>query len=323
MFNGDMDQAAAMYRLADAGYGTQGPYRGLELVNCLVQRGRSLEAFDASRRALATMPPEEALAHLPRFNQLRLAGLREWRQRDPANPQVQRWLDFYEADAAEVHETTEALSSAPTPQVALELDLGGGRSLIGFDYRGEDIETGPYMQVDFYVREGRDAETQYTRIRRNVLNQAINGAFRWDAVPAGVRPAGWHQFVYSPNLAGLYPEAVTPGQHWLCLDAGRVGSSFGLESDSTPLSTKREAHIQGGSAFLDGDGSLSIERTWSGTQDPHNYSPVGGRPQPNTTLDLVGSWIPKASADTVAVWIISHQTTKACFKGLYLFAIPF
>ena len=127
MFSGRADQAAEWYRRADQGYGTQGPFLGLSLVDCFVQQNRPLEAFDAYRRALVVLPAEEALAHRARFEQMRLDALRAWRQLDPANSQVAGWLDFFEGDAPV--EGQETLASDPQPQVTLTEDLGEGRTL--------------------------------------------------------------------------------------------------------------------------------------------------------------------------------------------------
>jgi tetratricopeptide (TPR) repeat protein len=322
LFNGDMNQAAELYRLADAGYGTQGPYGGLDLVDCLVQRGRPLEAFDAYRRALATMPPEEALAHLPRFAQLRLEALHAWRQRDPDNRQVQHWLDFYETDAAVSHSITETLRSAPAPQVALEVDLGGGRSLVGFDYREEDIETGPYLQMDFYVREGQDAGAEYTRIRQGVLNQAINGAFRWDGAPNGVRPIGWHRLLYSPNLDALRYE-VKDERRWLCLNGGAIRASFGLQSNITPIVSNTPAYAQGGQALVSGGGALGHGRTWFDyATTPHPYSYVSGGHRQDEVEAMAGLWEPATGSDQVAVWLFSDSEGQACVRAVYFFAVP-
>jgi tetratricopeptide (TPR) repeat protein len=88
MFRGQSEQAAQWYRRADAGYDKLGPYLGLTLMECLAQQGRVLEAFDAYRRGLVVLPPDEALAHRERFEQMRLEALRAWRDLDPDNTQV-------------------------------------------------------------------------------------------------------------------------------------------------------------------------------------------------------------------------------------------
>ena len=322
MFEGDLDKAVDLYRRADAAYGVHGPYLGLGLVEYLIQRGRSLEGWDAYRRALVVMPPEEALAHLPRFNELRLEGLRTWHESDPANEQVAHWLAFYEDEPQREAVVSKALDGESAPQVAVELELGDGRMLTGFDYRREDLETGPFMEVDFYLREGQGEQSQYRRVRQSVLNQAPNGAFAWDRVPDGVRPAGWHGLVYSPDLAALYREEIILDEVWLCLDAGRIGTSFGLQGNTVPLPRKEVAYIQGGQAFPVGDASLSLGRTWFGVQDPHNHSYVSGGNQPDQAQSMVGTWNPAAGADAAAVWLMAHQTSKGCFQELYFFSLP-
>ena len=320
MFEGELDRAADLYRQADAAYGERGPYLGLGLVDCLVERGRSLEAWDAYRRALVVMPPDEALAHLSRFGALRLEGLRAWNQLDPENGQVERWLAFYEEESRAKVAGSEVLDEEPVPQVALELDLGDGRILTGFDYRVEDLETGPFMDVDFYVREGQGEQPGFRRVRRTVLNQAPNGAFAWDKVPDGVRPVGWHGLAYSQDLEAVCWEEMIRGEVWRCLDAGRIGTSFGLQSNRALLPREKAVYIQGGRAFPIRDASLSLGRTWFGVEDPYNYSYVSGGRQPDQAQFMVGSWDPAVGADSVAVWLMAHQTSKGCFQKLFLFS---
>ena len=321
MFEGELDKAAELYRRADAAYGVHGPYLGLGLVECLVQRGRSLEAWDAYRRALVVMPPEEALAHLPRFDELRLEGLRAWHELDPENKQVGHWLAFYEDEPRREPVDLEALDGEPIPQVSLELDLGDWRTLLGFDYFVEDLETGPFMEVDFYLREGQGVQSRYRQVRQTVLNQAPNGAFAWDKVPDGVRPVGWHALVYSPDLAALYREEMILDEVWLCFDAGRIGTSFALQGNTAPLPREESVYIQGGRAFPVGDASLSLGRTWFGVQDPYNYSYVGGGRTPDQAQFMKGIWELPAGADAAAVWLMAHQTSKGCFQELYLFPV--
>jgi tetratricopeptide (TPR) repeat protein len=322
MFEGQLDGAAELYRRADAAYGVPGPYLGLGLVECLIQRGQFVEAWDAYRRALVVMPPEEALSHLPRFGELRLEGLRAWHEFDRANEQVGHWLAFYEDESQRVLADSETLDREPKPQVPVELELGDGRLLLGFDYRLEDLETGPFMEVSLYLREGQGQRSQYRQVRRAVLNQAPNGAFAWDSVPDGVRPVGWHAFVYSHDLAALYREELTPDDVWLCLDAGRIGTGFGLQGNTVPLLRDEVVYIQGGRAFLVADGSLSLGRTWFGVQDPYNYSYVSGGHRPDQVQSMVGVWEPPAGAESAALWLVSHRTSKGCFRELYLFALP-
>ncbi|NIV29932.1 MAG: hypothetical protein GWN58_10635, partial [Anaerolineae bacterium] len=321
MFEGELDEAGELYRRADAAYGLHGPYLGLGLVECLVQRGRFLEAWDAYRRALVVMPPEEAQGHLPRFDELRREGLRAWHELDPENEQVERWLAFYEDASGRESSGAEALGEEPAPELPLELDLGDGRALIGFDYQVQDLETGPFMEVDFYVREGEGDQVDYRRVRRTVLNQAPNGAFAWDRVPDGVRPVGWHAFVYGPELVALSWEEMSPGKAWLCLDARPVGKSFGLQGSTVPLGHEEVVYIQGGGAFLSGAGALVLGRTWFGVQDPNNYSYVPGGRQPDRVQSMVGSWNPATGANSAAVWLVAIQGSSGCFRELYLFSI--
>ena len=322
MFRGASADAADLYRRADAAYGMHGPYLGLGLVECLAQRNRPLEAWDAYRRALSVLPPEEALEHLDRFEALRLEALRAWHGLDPANVRVGGWLAFYEGEAQREPVEPEALRVEPEPQVLLEMDLGDGRALLGFDYRVEDLETGPFMTIDFYLREGQAEQVRFWRVRKTVLNQAPNGAFAWDAVPDGVRPVGWHGFVYSHDLAALSREEVTPGAVWLCLDAGRIGTSFGLQGDTAPIADGPGPYIQGGKVFPVMDAYLTLGRTWFGVEDPHNYSFLSARFRPSEVKLMVGTWEPVDGADSAAVWLMAHHTSKGCFQELYLFSAP-
>ncbi|MFN2183506.1 MAG: hypothetical protein ACK2UU_05920 [Anaerolineae bacterium] len=321
MFEGELDEAANLYRQADAAYDVHGPYLGLGLVECLIRQGRSMEAWDAYRRALAVMPPEEALAHLGRFDELRLEALRAWRGQQPGNEQVAHWLAYYEGEQQGEPADPERLDAEPMPMVPVELDLGERRTLLGFDYRVEDLETGPFMAVDFYLQEGAGERAETWRMRQVVLNQAPNGAFAWDAVPDGVRPAGWHGLVYSHDLAAVIWEETTPGEGWLCLDAGQIGTSFGLQSNTASLQ-EQTPYIQAGIVFPVQEGSLSLGRTWFGTEEPYNYSYVGGGRQPDQAQQMVGIWEPSSGADSAAVWILVHQTGKGCFRELVLFDRP-
>ncbi len=317
LFHGERDAAADWYRRADAAYGIYGPYSSLALVDCLEQAGRMTEAFDAYRRALLTLPPQEALTHLQRFRALRLAGLQQWQAQDAANGRVRHWLEMYQQEASTAD---RLLAAAPEPMVTLAWELANGQTLLGFAYRPEDIETGPFMEVTFYLQEGTGAAA-YRQVTRTVLNQAANGAFAWDAPPDGVRPFGWHQYVYTPDARAVVWENGRFAQPWLCLDAGRVGASFGLQSVKTPLGAGA-LYVQGGQLYAVGTASLSLGRQWYGVVDPYNYSYVGGRPQPDQLLPMVGVWEREAAATEVAVWLLSHQTSIGCFYGLYLFALP-
>lgn len=321
MFRGPDDEAAAWYRRADQGYGVQGPYLGLELVKCLAQQGRTLEAFDAYRRALVVLPPEEALAHQERFEQMRLEALQAWRDLDPANPQVAAWLDFYASDRPV--EEQERLAQAPQPQVALTHNLGNGRRLLGFDYRPEDIATGPFLWVDLYVQEGMAEGDPVVRLRRAVLNQAPNGSFTWDAAPDGVRPFGWHGFVYESNPIALTQERINGNAAWLCLDAGRLGRSVGAQSLFFPLSgLGQERYVQNSQVWRVGDSRYSVGRQWSGTTEQNPYSYTGNGPGADQGAATSGVWSPPADAEGFVTWLIVHQTGKACFMDNMSFRLP-
>ena len=323
MFEGELDRADELYRRADAAYGVHGPYLGLGLVECLVQRGRSLEAWDAYRRALVVMPPEEALAHLPRFDELRLEGLRAWHEREPENEQVRHWLAFYEDEPRREPADSEALDGEPVPQVSLELDLGDGRALLGFDYRVEDLETGPFMEVDFYLREGQGEQSRYRQVRQTVLNQAPNGAFAWDKVPDGVRPVGWHALVYSRDLAALYREEVVPGEVWLCMDASAIHDALGMQSLSAAVPAGLPIYLQSGEAYVTGGSSLAHGRRWFGTegntQNPYSY--LGGGHLQDEVESMTGFWVPDEGVETVAVWLLSAKVGRACARNVLLFAV--
>lgn len=318
MFRGQADEAAPWYRQADQSYGVQGPYLGLALVDCLAQQGRTLEAFDAYRRGLVVLPPDEALAQRERFEQMRLEALHAWRDLDPANPQVAAWLDFYAGDRPV--EEQERLAQAPQPQVALTHDLGDGRRLLGFDYRPEDIATGPFLWIDLYVQEGTAEDAPVVRLRRAVLNQAPNGSFAWDAAPDGVRPFGWHGLVYLQNLDALHPAAVFPNERGQCMDAGRIGGSFGLQSLQIPLGAANW-YVQGGQLYAVGSASLTLGRQWYGVSDPYNYSYVSGRPEPDRVWPMAGTWERPADADRAAVWLLAHGDSHGCFNQLLLFKL--
>jgi tetratricopeptide (TPR) repeat protein len=323
MFEGDLDRAAELYRRADAAYGVHGPYLGLGLVECLVQRGRSLEAWDAYRRALVVMLPDEALGHLARFGELRLEGLRAWHELDPENERAAHWLAFYEGEALGKTVDSEALEGEPIPQVSLELDTGDGRMLIGFDYRVEDLETGPFMEVDFYLREGQGEQSRYRQVRQTVLNQAPNGAFAWDVVPDGVRPVGWHKFLYDRNLAAIQYRDLSRQVRWLCMNGGAIQEAFGLQSKLTTVRLEAPVYVQGGHAYVSDEGSLAHGRRWfgvDGTTYPYSYL-VGGHLQ-NEVQSMVGVWIPDAGVEAVAVWLFSAKIGQACTRNVYLFSVP-
>ncbi len=330
MFEGDLEQAAELYRRADAAYGVHGPYLGLGLVECLAQDDRPLEAWDVLRRALAMHPPEEALTHLWRFEELRLEGLRTWHERQPENEQVTHWLSFYEGESGQEPADfqlesagSEVLEGEPTPEISIELELEGGRVLIGFDYRVEDLETGPFMVVDFYLREGQQEQPFYRRVRKTVLNQAPNGAFTWDAVPDGVRAAGWHGLVYDHNLAAIEYLGLPGSGRGLCMDGGRIGASFGLESAKVSVSAGASAYVQGGEAYVTGGGSLAHGRRWFEAEEtPYPYSYLGGGHLQDQLETVTGIWIPDQRVEAVAVWLLSAKVGRACVRNAYLFSIP-
>lgn len=323
MFDGALDEAADLYRQADSAYGVRGPYLGLGLVECFVREGRPLEAWDAYRRALVVMPPQEALAHLARFEELRLEGLRAWRVLQPENEQVAHWLAFYEADSQRESVGSEALEGEPTPLVALALELEGGGVLLGFDYRAEDLETGPFLATDFYVREGEGEQAIYRRVRQVMLNQAPNGAFAWDAVPGGVRPVGWHGLVYSHDLAAIeYRELPSRGR-WLCMDGGVIQEAFGLQSMSATVPEGAPLYLQGGVAYVTGGGSLAHGRRWFGSDEAvYPYSYLGGGHLQDEVESMAGVWVPDEGVETVAMWLLSGQVGRACARNLFLFAAP-
>jgi tetratricopeptide (TPR) repeat protein len=322
MFNGALDEAADLYRRADAAYGVHGPYLGLGLVECFVREGRLLEAWDAYRRALVVMPPQEALAHLARFEELRLEGLRAWRERDPANEQVAHWLAFYEADSWQELAGAEVVQGEPQPMVPVEANLEGGQALLGFDYRVEDLETGPFMVADFYLREGRGEPAEYRRVRQVVLNQAPNGAFAWDAAPDGVRPVGWHGLVYSHDLAAIEYGDVGDGGRWLCMDGGAIREAFGLQSALAVVPTGASIYLQSGQAYVTGGGTLAHGRRWFGAGDAtYPYSYLGGGYLQDQVQGMSGTWVPDDGTETVAVWLFSMQVGQACARNVYLFPV--
>jgi tetratricopeptide (TPR) repeat protein len=321
MFRGQKSEAAGWYRQAGESYGVQGPYLGLALAECLTAQGRTLEAFDAYRRGLVVKPPGEALAQRERFEQMRRDALKVWQEQEPANPLVSDWLAFYESDRPA--EGQETLTGDIQPMVTLAQDLGGGRTLIGMDYRKEDIETGPFMWVDLYVRVNAPEGEQIIRQRRAVLNQAPNGSFAWDAAPDGVRPFGWHGFVYQPDPAVLTREQVDGEHAWLCLNAGALGTSVGSQSLPFQLGDSGQGHyVQSSQVWRAGESRFSVGRQWSGTaeQNPYSYTAYG--PGPNESAATSGVWSPPANADEFVTWLIVHQTGKACFVDNIVFRLP-
>lgn len=323
MFRGQSEQAAQWYRWADAGYDRLGPYLGLTLMECLAQQGRVLEAFDAYRRGLVVLPPEEALAHRERFEQMRLEALRAWRDLDPDNAQVAGWLEFYENDrpAAE----TETLAEAPQPQVALTHDLDDGRRLIGFDYRPEDIETGPFMWVDLYVQEGVAEGSPVTRLRRPVLNQAPNGSFVWDAAPDGIPPFGWYTRVYDGAPAALIHHQSALGETELCIDSERIDAGFDLQGFEIPLGPdERRDFLQGGRISATENGVAGLCRRWAVGPDTDTYSCVEPlQIGPSQAADIAAAASLPARAHTASAWIVSSSTSgMACFRHIFLVRVP-
>lgn len=313
-FAGDGKGAAGWYRRADGLYDTVGPLADLALVDCLERDGRFVEAWDVYRRALATLPQAEALTHRERFNHLRLAGLRQWRQQDPGNQRVQRWLAFFEAD--DRNEESELLHESPNPMQAVDLDLGGGRKLVGLDYRAEDIETGPFMLVDFYIQGGA---LRFERLRRVVVNQAVNGSFAWDATPKGVRPAGWPGWVYSAEGGVLSLRTVHPGEIWLCQEDLPSPGGFGSEGATSPIGAK--LYVQGGRIWNDDRGSAALGRRWISADPDFSYSYAGYAHPPASERSVAGSWAPPAAADKVAVWLLVSGDGMVCYTDLFLIAV--
>jgi hypothetical protein len=323
MFEGALDEAADLYWRADAAYGVHGPYLGLGLGECLAQHGRSMEAWDAYRRALVVMPPEEALAHLPRFSELRLEALRAWHEQQPENEQVAHWLAFYEDERQHESMASETLDAEPVPMVPIELDLGEGRTLLGFEYHVEDLETGPFIAVDFYLLDGTQEPAGYWRVRQAVLNQAANGAFAWDAVPDGVRPVGWHGLVYSHDLAGLYREEMVPNEAWLCMDAGASQEALGMQSVFAVVPTGAPVYLQSGQAYVTDGGSLAQGRRWFGSDGAlYPYTYLNGGHLQDQVESMEGFWLPDDGIEKVAVWLLSGKVGRACARNVLLFAIP-
>lgn len=323
-FSGQIAQAAEWYRKADSGYDALGPLRGLALADCLDQKGLYVEAFDAYRRALIDLPPVEALAHQVRFNHLRLAGLRQWHLTDPTSSQVAHWLAFYEADASSGSGKSEELAGQPQPRVPLAVELGPDRRLVGLDYRPEDIATGPFMEVDFFIQIGDGGSTRYQRIRRTVLNRVANGAFTWDAAPAGVRPIGWHKFVYDPHAQAIeYAGDFANPTRWLCVNGEKLTSGFGLASNTTEITTEGSLFLQGGLALVSNSGSLAIGRTWhQPLPGDHPYSYLGGGRLQSVEETMAGVWQPEEGVTTAAVWLLANPVGRACARDLYFFALP-
>jgi tetratricopeptide (TPR) repeat protein len=321
MFRGQTEEAAPWYRRADEGYGVLGPYLGLSLVDCLAGQGRTLEAFDALRRSLAVAPPDEALAQRQRFEQMRRDALQMWQAQDPDNALVAGWRAFFDNDRPV--ESQETLEGAPQPMMMLAEDLGDGRTLIGMDYRQEDIETGPFLWVDLYLRVSAPEGERITRQRHAVLNQAPNGAFTWDAAPDEVRPFGWHGFLYRWDPAALTQERGGANAARLCLSAGGPGSSIGSQSLLVPLSgSGQRRYVQSSRVWPVGDSQFSVGRRWSGTdeQNPHGYTKNG--PGTAGSVSSAGIWTPPPDATGFVNWLIVHQAGKACFADNMVFRLP-
>lgn len=319
MFRGESDEAAAWYRRADQSYDVQGPYLGLELMECLAQPGRTLEAFDAYRRGLVVLPPDEALAQRERFEQMRLDALRQWQEQDPENAQVTAWLDFYTADRRS--EEQETLTSPPQPKTPLTYDLDDGRRLIGFDYHAEDIETGPFVWMDFYLGDGDQVQRQ----RRLVFNYAPNGAFAWDAAPDGIRPFGWYTREYSGDLVALRYQQSARDEPMLCMDSASISAGFDLRSFEIRLpADERRDLLQGGVISATENGVAGLCRRWSVGSDTDIHSCVEPLLSgPSQAADIAAVTSLPASASTVSAWIVSSSTNgMACFKHTFLVETP-
>ncbi len=317
-FTGKVKQAAAWYRRADALYDTNGPLNSLALVNCLEQQGRFAEAWDVYRRALAALPAEEALTHRERFNRLRLAGLRQWRQQDPENGRVAHWLEFYEAD--ERAEESVTLTEAPKSMAPFDFDLGEGRKLVGLDYWAEDMETGPFMVVDIFIQSGESDAPSYERARRTVLNQAPNGSFAWDATPDGVRPAGWPRWVYGPDAGVLRSTGLHPDERWLCLEDLPGKGGYGAESWAAP--TVKDRYVQGGRIWNDDRASAALGRYWFKDESGYPYSYAGYAHPPAGERRVAGIWEAPTVAEDVAVWLLAQNGGVVCYTDLFLFGLP-
>jgi tetratricopeptide (TPR) repeat protein len=319
MFRAQAGEAADWYRQADQSYGVQGPYLGLGLVDCLAQQGRTLEAFDAYRRALVVLPADEALAQRERFEQMRLEALRAWQKSDPANQRVARWLEFYSNDTRA--EGIEEFAGEPTPTSILDEDIGDGNTLIGIDYQEEDIETGPFVWVDMYLKNGSVVE----RRRRVAFNYAPNGAFVWDAAPDGVSPFGWYTRIYNGDMAALRYQRTSTGDVDLCMDSARIGAGFDFQGFEVPLKTSEpHAFLQGGISSASEDGVAALCRRWSGTLDENPFNcvqPLLTGPSPRAST--AGTTSIPANADRLSAWIVSSSTAGvACFGHVFLTAIP-
>jgi tetratricopeptide (TPR) repeat protein len=318
-FAGKAKQAAAWYRRADALYDTDGALPDLALVECLAQQGRLTEAWDVYRRALVALPPEEAMQQRGRFERLRLAGLRQWRAQDAENARVAQWLEFYEADGRA--EESERLAAAPSPMAPVEYELGEGRKLVGLDYWAEDIETGPFMVVDLYIQSGAADAPDYERVRRVVVNQAANGSFAWDAVPDGVRPAGWPRWVYGPQAGKLSLRELYPGESWLCQEDLPLEGGFGSESVASPIGGVA-VYVQGGRIWNDDLSSAALGRRWFDDEGGHNYSYAGYAHPPAGERSVAGMWESPAMAKEVAVWLLAQNGGVVCYADLFLSDLP-
>lgn len=321
MFQGRTEEAAPWYRRADQSYDAQGPYLGLSLVECLAQQGRTLEAFDAYRRGLVVLPAGEALAQRERFEQMRLDALRMWRAQDPANAQVAAWLDFFEDHRPA--EAEETLASPPQPMAVLNEDLGDGRRLVGLDYRREEIETGPFLWVDLTIQEGEGEDDPIVRLRRAVLNQAPNGSFTWDAAPDGVRPFGWHEFLYSHEARALQYREMTNSRRWLCLNGGEITSAIGLASGNIAINNNgSRKYLQGARALMTEGGEITYTIRWSGTAEPYPFFFLDGGRVRDQFVALGGVWTPQIGIENATLWLVSQPVGRACAHDLYLFSWP-
>lgn len=298
MFAGDGVNATRLYGQADADYGAYGPFAGLGLVSCLEESGRVLEAFDVYRRSLVTLPPAQALAHQSQFARLRLAALQRWQQQQPNSAQIARWLELFTRP-----------EQIPVVSVPLTIPLTNGRQLQALDYRPEEIETGPFMTIDFHICH----QTTCHITSKVVLNQAPNGAFLWDDVPDAIRPTGWHTLIYSPDLG-----AIEYGpNHVLCLNSDLISASFGLQGKIVPL--EGGLYVQGATGWAENGGAFTAGRAWFTGDYAYSYIATIF---PGPIANPVGTWPVPAGTSTAAVWLIGQATGRVCLTQLYFFALP-
>jgi hypothetical protein len=160
-------------------------------------------------------------------------------------------------------------------------------------------------------------------MRQTVQNQAPNGAFAWDAAPDGVRPVGWHAYLYEKEPAAIEYRDLSGQVRWLCMNGGAIEAAFGLQSETSAINPEALVYVQGGDAYVSGEGGLAHGRRWFGIEDtPYPYSYLGGRHLQNEVEHMIGVWIPDEAVDAVAVWLFSAKVGRACAVNVYLFAMP-